>query len=367
MKMLRWYKIFCLISTLLAATSAQAASKPATSEEAPKPVSVIFQTSFIPTIQYAPFYVAQEVTWSKLNVQGKALPGKGTAFAIQTVSAGSAQLGNADWFEVINAIQQGAPVTIISNFHQKDASGVYYLRKSGIQGLKDLRGKKLGIYPFGTGAPMAKAALQKEGIPLESINFVNTTPPGDFLLVREEKVDAQVGYAGSQAIWLKCQGVDAADFPLAQWFGSYGMAIFANNAWLAATPPETVGRVLAGIFQGMTFVKRNFEEGFKIMARTNPDSKVERFRELGWGPFQHEVLLPSPDVEKNGFGWIDPAKVERTQNQLIQLGLLKQKADLANVYTTKYLQDQRVKEAAMEYARTPVARMPDDVKKTCGM
>ena len=69
-----------------------------------------FRTPFVPTLGYAEFYVTQELYWPKLNLDGTVLPGKGSAAAVQTVAAGSEQMGYSAMASVAGGVQQGLPL-----------------------------------------------------------------------------------------------------------------------------------------------------------------------------------------------------------------------------------------------------------------
>jgi NitT/TauT family transport system substrate-binding protein len=215
---------------------------------------------------------------------------------------------------------------------------------------------------------LLKAALKKQGIDESQINFVTVPPGADVNLLREGKVDAMAGYVGAQAIWLTCSGTPAGDISLVDALPDiYGQTIFANNAWLAEAGPDGAGRVLTGIFQGMTLVKSEFERGVEILIKTNPEAKIDRAEQLSWAPHQHVQLVGGPDVAQHGVGWIDPAKVKRTADVFTEIGTLQAPGDLSRYYTTKYLELPAVREAAMAYAKAPLDKLPDDVKTKCGL
>ena len=327
-----------------------------------------FRTPFVPTLGYAMFYVAQELYWPKLNLDGKALPGKGDAAAIQTVAAGSEQIGLSAIASVAAAIQQGLPIKIIAVSQRRDPAGLVFLKESGIKELKDIIGKRIGNFPAGNPGALLRVALKRAGIDEKAVQIVNVVPGGEVPLLLEKKIDAIAGFSGAQDTWINCQGYEAASIPFAN-FGldMYGQAVYVNTKWAEQVGDDVITRALLGIIRGSMLVKRDTEQAIRIVGKLNPGVQIDRFRELSslntyvrwaWNP-------DSPVVQKQGWGWIDEAEMKKTQQTLLEARMIKKEIDTNTYYTNKYLQDPQVSQAAMEWARSPWMETPDDVKKKC--
>ena len=328
-----------------------------------------FRTPFVPTLGYAEFYVAQELYWPKLNLDGQTLPGKGSAAAVQTVAAGSEQIGYSAMASVAGGIQEGLPIKIIAIGQRRDPAGLVFLKDSGIKELKDVRGKRIGNFPFGHTGAFLRIALKRAGVDEKAVQIVNVPPGGEIPLLLEKKIDAMAGFYLSQDVWINCRGgIEAASIPFAN-FGldMYGQAVYVNTKWAEQVGDDVITRALLGIIRGSMLVKRDTEQAIRIVGKLNPGVQIDRFRELSslntyvrwaWNP-------DSPVIQKRGWGWIDDAEMKRTQQTILEAGLVQKEIDTNAYYTNKYLQDPQVSQAAMEWARSPWMETPDDVKKKC--
>ena len=362
--------LFVIISAFVLSWGATGGKAVFAASPSAQPTSFIFRTPFAPAMAYGQFYAAQELYWPKLNLDGTALPGKGSAAAVQTVGAGSEQMGYSDTVSLMNGIQQGMPVKILAVIGRRDPTGIVFMKDSGIRDIKDLVGKRVGSYPAGSTGSLFRATLRQNGIDERKVQIVNVPPGGEIPLLLERKIDAVVNFTGAADTRLRCMGHKADSIALAA-FGLelYGQAVFVNTKWADQVGDDVVARALLGIIQGSIIVKQDAEQALRILQKLNPEIKLDRFAEWGtqqtfirWG-WHHE----SPVVNKQGFGWVDEADMVKTQKVLIESGLLQKEIEAGDYYTNKYLKDPRVHQAAMEIARTPWPEAPDDVKKKCGL
>jgi len=335
-----------------------------------QPTSFKFRTPFAPSMGYSQFYVAQELYWPKLNLEGIVLPGKGSAVALQSVASGSEQMGYSALVSLMNGIQQGMPVKIIAVIQRRDPTALIFMKDSGIRELKDLVGKRVGNYSGGSTGPLFRAALQQNGIDEQKVRMVNIPPGGEVQLLLEKKIDAVVAFFGGEDMRLRCMGYEATSIPLATFgLNFYGQAVFVNTKWADQAGDDVVARALFGIIQGSITVKQDMEQAIKIVHKLNPGIQYDR--SYLWA--QQQTLarwswnVESTVLNKQGFGWVDEAEMAKTQKVLVESGLLQKEIEVGDYYTNKYLKDPRVNQAAMEMVRSPWPEAPDDVKKKCGL
>ncbi len=87
--------------------------------------------------------------------------GRGSAASAQKVGAGQSQLGLSDMAGVLLFRGKGADNVGLMNVYANSPQGFYWLKSSGITGVKDLVGKKIGN-PAGDGARTMWPALAKK-------------------------------------------------------------------------------------------------------------------------------------------------------------------------------------------------------------
>jgi NitT/TauT family transport system substrate-binding protein len=356
-----------------AASPAAASPAAAPAAKAPEaPVSFKFRTPFVPALAYASFYVAKELYWPGLNLNVDVLPGTGSSAAVQTVAAGSEQMGYSALSSVLTAISQGAPVTIIGVVQRRDPAGLTFLTETGIRTLKDVEGKIVGDFPGGTAGALVRLALQRAGVDESSIRFVNVNPGGEVTLLMQKQIQAMAGFAGSQDVRISCQGVPAGAIPVSD-FGIdiYGQAVIANTNWVREVGDEVVTRSLLGIIQAARVVKAETGRAVDILTKLNPQRPLDRVQELASASNKGFVRLSedtgSEVLKQHGYGWLDQAEMDRTQDLLLEAGIIQSRTDPARLYTTKYLEDPRVKAAAMSWLGATWQELPADVKQQCGL
>ena len=130
--------------------------------------------NWVPGGDHAPYYYAKKLGWyQKEGVDLNLEPGKGSALATQKVGAGANPVGLADMAGVLVAKGKGADTVAVFNVYANSPQGMYWLKSSGIKGIKDFPGKKIGN-PAADGARVMWPALAKaNGIDPKSVTWVN--------------------------------------------------------------------------------------------------------------------------------------------------------------------------------------------------
>ena len=120
------------------------------------------------------------------------------------------------------------------NVYANSPQGLYWLKSSGITGVKDLAGKKIGN-PAGDGArTMWPALAKKVGIDPGSVTWVNIDANAKLSALKAKTIDATTSFFKSTT---SSRASSATTWALA-WkdagVNPYGNSIIANGAWLKA-------------------------------------------------------------------------------------------------------------------------------------
>ncbi len=116
------------VAALFASASAQAQKK------------IDFVLNWVPGGDHAPYYYAKKLGWyAKEGIDLNLEPGKGSALATQRVGAGATPIGLADMGGVLVAKGKGADTVAVFNVYANSPQGMYWLKSSGITGVKDFR------------------------------------------------------------------------------------------------------------------------------------------------------------------------------------------------------------------------------------
>src|SRR3954447_13970279 len=125
---------------LIIAAAAAALAAPAAAQQ-----KIDFILNWVPGGDHAPYYYAKKLGWyQKEGIDLNLEPGKGSALATQKVGAGANPVGLADMAGVLVARGKGADSVAVFNVYANSPQGMYWLKSSGIKGIKDFAGKKIG-------------------------------------------------------------------------------------------------------------------------------------------------------------------------------------------------------------------------------
>jgi len=160
-----------VVCKLALAAAALAFAAPASAQK------LTFTLNWVAGGDHAPYFYAQKMGWYKdagLDVDFET--GRGSAASAQKVGAGASQLGLSDMAGVLLFRGKGLDLVGIMNVYANSPQGMYWLKSSGITGLKDFPGKKIGN-PAGDGArTMWPALAKKAGIDPNSVTWSTSTP-----------------------------------------------------------------------------------------------------------------------------------------------------------------------------------------------
>ena len=127
---------------------------------------------------HAPIYLAQAKGWYKdagLDVT-TIEPGNGTNTTIQLVNAGNYDLGEAAISNVAIARTKGMPVKAIATWFRKGDLALMVPADSGINGPKDLKGKKIIYSAASSEGPFLEPFLAKGGLTRSDVQLLNIDP-----------------------------------------------------------------------------------------------------------------------------------------------------------------------------------------------
>jgi NitT/TauT family transport system substrate-binding protein len=200
---------------------------------------VDFVLNWVPGGDHAPYYYAKKMGWySKEGIDLNLEPGKGSAVAIQRVAAGTAPIGLADMAGVLVAKGKGADTVAVFNVYANSPQGMYWLKSSGIKGVKDFAGKKIGN-PAGDGARTMWPALAKaNNVDPKSVTWVNIDANAKLAALKAKSIDITTSFYNLHHVF---QAELGNDLGFLAWrdagLNPYGNSVIVNAAWLQSNKP----------------------------------------------------------------------------------------------------------------------------------
>lgn len=216
-----------------AAPAANATTARATAQPTVRPVeSLSLRLSWIKNVEFAGFFVAQDKGFYKdegidltINPTAQNLP------EIQAIATKADPIGLSGSTSLLKARAQGIPVKAFGALFQKGPGCFIWLEKSGIKGVKDFKGKKLG--GLQSSRASIEATLIMQGLSPEDVTF---QPVGfDVTPLLTGQVDILAGIVTNQVVVLEQQGEKVGFVPYNDLgFVSYWNTPFALEETLRA-------------------------------------------------------------------------------------------------------------------------------------
>jgi NitT/TauT family transport system substrate-binding protein len=199
-----------LVTTLTLATFWSAAAQAeGEGEGAAEAVPLTVGLGYIPSVQFAQFYLAQEAGYYDDAGLAVTFENKIDPELITLLARGAVDIGMSDGTSVIPAVSQGIPVRYGATIYGRDPNVVFSLAETGIDSAADLAGASIGIPGrYGSSWVALQALLLSEGLAPEDARITTYPDFGQAVAVAAGQVDAATGFATNEPIQLGLQGLD---------------------------------------------------------------------------------------------------------------------------------------------------------------
>jgi NitT/TauT family transport system substrate-binding protein len=294
-----------------------------------------FILNWVPGGDHSPYYYAKKQGWyAKEGIDLNIEPGKGSALATQKVGAGANPIGLADMGGVLVAKGKGANTVAVFNVYANSPQGLYWLKSSGIKGIKDFPGKKIGN-PAADGARTMWPALAKaNGIDPKSITWVNIDPNAKLSALKAKSIDITTSFYNIHHIFKRELGNDMG---FVAWrdigLNPYGNSVIVNAEFLAKNKP------LIAKFVKVT--QHAFAECVKdpkpcVQALIDANGALSFDNEMvNWQLV--EVLMSDKISQTVALGWHDDARMKADYELVKDYVGIEKPYDVKTVYTNEFL------------------------------
>ncbi len=265
--------------------------------------------------------------------------GYGSAKVISDVAAGLFDIGFGDINSLIEFKSRypDAKVKLVAVIHVRSPLSIVTLAGRGIEGPKDLEGKKLGA-PAGDAArrifPAYAAAV---GVDVNKVTWVTMDVPlREPMLVRGD-VDAVSGFYYTVIINLLNLNVSEKDikvFKYSDYLPLVGNGIVVNEDFMRKNP-DAVKKFLRAVIRGIKYSIRNVDEAIDILLQRDPtlNKDVEKRRLL----MALEIINVEGITDKYGIGYVDPSVLEKNIDLIVKYFGLERRPSLSDIADFSYL------------------------------
>jgi len=266
----------------------------------------------------------------------------GSPDAIARVAAGTSDFALVD----VNALMRlrdkdkpnGPRLKAVFVLFNKAPYAIIARKSRGIQALADIEGKTLGVTEGDLSIRLWLAVARQNGIKPKSVKQSSISAAVREPMLSAGQIDAVTGFSYLSAINLRDRGVPADDLAVLKFadYGceAYGFAVIVNPA-VAATKPEAVKAFLRAVTGGMQLAVKDPERAATEVASRmdggSRDLELERLRSI-----LRDNILTS-EVRRNGIGGIDPARFERSIDQVAEDFKFQKRPQASDIFDDQFL------------------------------
>jgi NitT/TauT family transport system substrate-binding protein len=327
--MKKWVLMVLVLIVLITVGSILTTAAPSQSKK------VTVAMTYIPNVQFAPWYVAAEKGF--FHNEGLAInfDYRMDIDALPLVADGKIDFAIAGGDQVITARSKGIPIVYLATLYAKFPPTIIALAKSGIKEPQDLKGKKIGLPLYGTSLLAIKAVLNKVGISESDVQLIDVGYTQIPSLIAG-KVDAVVGFANNEPLNLRAQGFEINQIDSWQYFPLVGHGLITGEK-AVTTSPKMVQAMVRATVKGMKYTIAHPEEAFTICLKYVPDLGKDQ-QEL-----QKKILFTSMELWQNdytklkGLGQSDPKTWEESQQLMLKYGLIEQKTPIRELLNLSFI------------------------------
>lgn len=291
---------------------------------------------YIPNVQFAPYYLAQELGYFSdegLDVEFD----YGWATDIMSlVAKGEIQFGISDGDQVIIARDKGVPVKAVYAMYVKYPIAVVSKKEKGITTPAMLIGKTIGVpAPYGSNYIGLRLLLASVGLEISDVNIqvIGYTQVESLV---SGKVDAVTVFVNNEPFVLKDMGIDINIIPVYQITPMVSAAIITSDT-LIEKNPDLVERFIRAVSNASYYAlenKNGVMDLIKDYIPTLSGSNLEINRKVLFASFD---LWEDEETEKYGIGYSSREDWLQAIKALKELKMIKKDISPEDCYTDRFI------------------------------
>lgn len=314
-----------VIQALLLAACAACITMGAAPQARPKLAlrAVTVGMGYIPSVQFAPFYVAQQSGYYRQAGLRVTFSYASSPNLLELVGAGNVDFANADGTDVIAAAAQHVPITYVAATYQRFPVAIFALASRHIRSVRDLRGRTVGVPGrygatyVGLLAVLYTAGLRPADVKIQTVGYTQAES------VAAGKVDAAVGYSTNEPVLLARRGLKITTLEVGNVANLVAPGVVTGRG-LVARDPMLVRAFVQATLHGLADTIHNPRMAFDAARRVHGLTTL-RGRDVA---DQYAVLLRSidfwrgPGTRAHGLGYADPTQWRDSTRILRAIGVL---------------------------------------------
>lgn len=306
------------------------------SEPSAEPVALTVGLGFIPSVQFAQFYLADQAGYYDEAGLDVTFQNKIDPDLVTLVGQGSVDVGLADGTSVIPAVSNAIPIKYVATIYGRFPSIVFAKASSGIADAGDLKGRKLGIPGrFGSSWIMLQALLKSANLTPDDLQIVEYPDFGQGAAVTQGAVDAATGFANNEPVQLRLTGEEVMILRVDDVTPLPGNGLIVGLDALDAKG-DAIAAFVAATLRAMDDISKDPEKGLEAALTAVPDLAANRDAQAAILDATIEVWR-GPNQEARGLGAIEPGDWEKSVTFMTELGLVPNPVTVEDLVDTGFL------------------------------
>jgi NitT/TauT family transport system substrate-binding protein len=320
--------------------SAEAPPSPAPASTQPAPSAtpialtpIDLAMGYIPSVQFAPFYVAQQRGYFKdagLDVKFR-YGAESDLLKLVGTNQLPFMIGSGE--EVVLGRSQGLPVRYVMRWYRKFPVVLFAKASRGIKTPLDLTGKRVGISGLygasyvGWEALLYASGLDPAKVKLESIGYTQAGA------VSEDRVDAALDYIVNGPVQLQQAGEPITVLPVSDYIDLPSNGIITNDQTIKEKP-ELVRALVSAVTRSLADTLADPDAAFKISLAAVPEAdgpQTAASRAI------FDASLKLWQAEAGELGRSDPAAWAKAAAFMKEMGLIQTQVNPADLYTNDFV------------------------------
>ncbi len=302
-------------------------------EATPAPTRLTLAMGYIPSVQFAPFYVAQARGYFRdAGLDVTFLYGFESDL-LKLVGTNELQFMIGSGEEVILGRSQGLPVRYVMRWYREFPVVLFAKASQGITSPADLVGKQVGLPGLfgasyvGWEAIVYASGLDATRVRLQSIGFTQASA------VSQGQVDAAMDYVVNGPVQLRLAGEEVTVIPVADFIDLPSNGIITNDKTIAERP-ELVQALVDALLRGLADTLADPDAAFEISLQAVPEAGGTQAA-VSRAIFDESLKLWQADPAE--LGRSDPEAWARAATFMQQMGLIQAAVDAADLFTNEFI------------------------------
>ena len=235
------------------------------------PVKLVVGLGYIPNVQFAPFYLADQAGYYREAGLEVEFQNKIDPELVTLVGQGAVDIGISDGTSVIPAVSQGIPIRYAFTLFAQFPNVVFAKASSGIATAADLTGKKVGLPgKFGSNWIQLEALLASVGLTTADLQLVLFPDFGQLAALQQGAVDAATGYANNEPLRLELGGDKASVLALPPTSQLPGPGLIVSAAALSGPKKDALRAFVTATQRAMREIEADPAEGRRRGDHSDP-------------------------------------------------------------------------------------------------